>query len=607
MCVITAVNTVNRSQEDSHWKQDMAVDLSQQAAFMLNVAGSGREDAASVVKRLLDMGVAPNIADASGFTALAGAARVGDADTVELLLSAGATADLATREKSNTPLFWAAARGHAHIVKQLIEASADHSHQNLQGDTPLLWACRSGAVAVAKELLAKEPTLTNDTNALGMTCLICASAGGHAEMCAWLLSRWAPLPSWIDSADVNGRTALHFAAGSGSSAKACVQVLLSHGANWRLRDSRGVTPLGEAQRAQNEDAAAILREVWAACEESQLVVQEGSTKGSTAKRSGRRRRKGREEGAGENGAAAHQPSAPAIADPPSYRESSDADLSDPPSLLEDDESLLATVPSMLSPHVSTEPLPTSDPMGGSEDELSGSVQSEASTACEDGGWVEVGRRSHNKTAPPARDTAKALPRPSEGVNESGHPGARAPPVKAHVRGGAAGNIVAAQASCSPTRRSCFKEALLGSANRAAGPPPRSKSHRDQPRRRQAALTDAVASASSYASSGCTSADVATDDPNSEGSGSESEEWLAFAARQPALIALDVRLKHMLGEGLFELSMAQLTELLAVQRKLAEQLEEARVSLAQRLEREVVEERMLQQFEEHLRKLQNKLP
>ena len=101
--------------------------------------------------------------------------------------------------------------------------------------------------------------------------------------------------------------------------------------------------------------------------------------------------------------------------------------------------------------------------------------------------------------------------------------------------------------------------------------------------------------------------MATDDPNSEGSGSESEEWLAFAARQPALIALDVRLKHMLGEGLFELSMAQLTELLAVQRKLAEQLEEARVSLAQRLEREVVEERMLQQFEEHLRKLQNKPP
>ena len=74
-----------------------------------------------------------------------------------------------------------------------------------------------------------------------------------------------------------------------------------------------------------------------------------------------------------------------------------------------------------------------------------------------------------------------------------------------------------------------------------------------------------------------------------------------------MIALDVRLKHMLGEGLFELSMAQLTELLAVQRKLAEQLEEARVSLAQRLEREVVEERMLQQFEEHLRKLQNKPP
>jgi len=55
----------------------MQVDLSQQGALMLKVAGSRREDAASMVKRLLAMGVAPNIADASGFTALAGSAGGG--------------------------------------------------------------------------------------------------------------------------------------------------------------------------------------------------------------------------------------------------------------------------------------------------------------------------------------------------------------------------------------------------------------------------------------------------------------------------------------------------------------------------------------------------
>ena len=83
-------------------------------------------------------------------------------------------------------------------------------------------------------------------------------------------------------------------------------------------------------------------------------------------------------------------------------------------------------------------------------------------------------------------------------------------------------------------------------------------------------------------------------------------WQKFAQRQPTLIALDVHLHHMLGERLEELSMAQLSELMDVQRGLVLKLEEARVSLVQRVEREVVEERMIQEFERHMERHNIKL-
>ena len=76
-------------------------------------------------------------------------------------------------------------------------------------------------------------------------------------------------------------------------------------------------------------------------------------------------------------------------------------------------------------------------------------------------------------------------------------------------------------------------------------------------------------------------------------------WRAYRRLQPKLATLDVQIGHLLGEKLDELSMAQITELLDVQRALVVRLEEARLSLVQRQERELVEERMLQEFERHI--------
>jgi len=73
-------------------------------------------------------------------------------------------------------------------------------------------------------------------------------------------------------------------------------------------------------------------------------------------------------------------------------------------------------------------------------------------------------------------------------------------------------------------------------------------------------------------------------------------WERFLDGQPQLRQLDVRLSHMLGQEIETLSMEQITQLQEVQRECLLQLEEGRLQLARRLEREVVETRILLELE-----------
>jgi hypothetical protein len=160
-------------------------------------------------------------------------------------------------------------------------------------------------------------------------------------MLAFLLSHWAPSPTWIDAVDSNGRSALHFAACSGENAGACVEVLVARGASTLLRDSRGVTPLGAAQQARQERAAAILQREWERREHCQQLSDEETVVKSKA-RGSRRQRKA--------GSTAHPPGRPSATPTPqrgtppvmeavAVGRSADASTSDeemPPSLLDDD-------------------------------------------------------------------------------------------------------------------------------------------------------------------------------------------------------------------------------------------------------------------------------
>src|SRR5205085_8124971 len=98
----------------------------------------------------------------------------GQIDAVKLLITK--QPELLDQPDSNhqTPLLWAASRGHADIVRYLIETGANlnsQSHLNdntvdkeSNGYSPLHWACKNGHVKVADILIDNNAQLDIQTS-----------------------------------------------------------------------------------------------------------------------------------------------------------------------------------------------------------------------------------------------------------------------------------------------------------------------------------------------------------------------------------------------------------------------------------------------------------
>ncbi|KAI9774450.1 MAG: hypothetical protein M1839_001733 [Geoglossum umbratile] len=188
------------------------------------------------------------------------AAHFGLAGTIIGVLKNGYNPDV-RNSYGETPLLWAAQKGHEAVVKLLLAKDGVdiNSKDSRWGQTPLSWAAWEGREAVVKLLLEKDGADINskDSN-LGQTPLTWAAQRGHEAVVKLLLEK--------DGVDINskdsrwGQTPLSWAAQRGH--EAVVKLLLEKdGVDISSKDSRwGQTPLSWAAQRGHEAVVKLLLE-----------------------------------------------------------------------------------------------------------------------------------------------------------------------------------------------------------------------------------------------------------------------------------------------------------------------------------------------------------
>lgn len=185
---------------------------------------------------------------------LVSAARDGDLVEARMLLDFNpCLARYSTFGGLNSPLHFAAAKGHSEIVTLLLEHGADVNSRNYCGQTALMQACRYGHWEVVQTLLLFKANVTRADYLSGRTALHFAAVNGHTRCIRLVVADFVPsvpyhlsmspasgnkddpspvrrrfdlnaLSKFVNRAADGGITALHMAALNGHFD--CVQLLL---------------------------------------------------------------------------------------------------------------------------------------------------------------------------------------------------------------------------------------------------------------------------------------------------------------------------------------------------------------------------------------------
>jgi len=192
------------------------------ASFSTAFAGSYEDffiavkrDDAQGIAQLLSRGFDPDTLDPQGNTGLFLALRDGSLKAANALVDWPRTKVETRTANDESPLMMAALKGHADLVRKLVERNAD---VNKTGWTPLHYAATNGHLAIMQLLL-----------------------DNHA---------------YIDAESPNGTTPLMMAAHYGT--PAAVKLLLEAGADPGLKNQLGLTAMDFAVRANRRDAAELI-------------------------------------------------------------------------------------------------------------------------------------------------------------------------------------------------------------------------------------------------------------------------------------------------------------------------------------------------------------
>jgi len=193
-----------------------------------------------------------NVRSGDGSTALLWAAHWNDLQTAELLIRAGADANVANDFRM-TPLSQACTNASSALVDLLLKAGANPNTPIATGETPIMTCARTGNVDAVRMLFvhgadvnAKEP-IQNQTAAMW------AAAEGHTQVLRTLIEVKADLMAHTKT----GFTPLHFAARVGDLESA--RILLEAGVDVNIRyqrDAESGRGLGAAEAGAGGRAAA---------------------------------------------------------------------------------------------------------------------------------------------------------------------------------------------------------------------------------------------------------------------------------------------------------------------------------------------------------------
>lgn len=234
------------------------------------------KDVASV-RTLLKQRIDVNAPQGDGATALHWAAHVDNVTIADLLIRAGARANVAD-DTGFTPLHLACTNRSASMVERLLSAGANPNAASLNGESVLMTCARSGEPKAVKALLVKGARVNAKEKGHDQTALMWAAAQRHPEVTELLIEAGADISARsrtyaqtvvgeqtqrFGREELNytvlrgGSTPLLFAARSGDAASA--RLLLAAGANPNdaLPDGTSALVLA-AHSGQTETAMALL-------------------------------------------------------------------------------------------------------------------------------------------------------------------------------------------------------------------------------------------------------------------------------------------------------------------------------------------------------------
>lgn len=201
---------------------------------------------------------APSPEEVAAYTGLHRAAHDGDVGAIRRLIAEGADVNARDRRR-RTPSIVAAFRSEDKALKALAEGGADMNAQDEVGYDVVTIAAVAGDVDLMSLALdlGNRPDLIH-TNWDG-TALIAASELGHVEVVRRLVAAGSPL----DHINNLGWTALLEAVilgDGGSDHQETVRILVEAGADKRIADRDGLTPIDHARARGFTEIVSILAE-----------------------------------------------------------------------------------------------------------------------------------------------------------------------------------------------------------------------------------------------------------------------------------------------------------------------------------------------------------